>query len=425
MNLAKVMIWGDLAGAALLEDGRVSFQYDPAFLGSQLALSPIMMPLSEQIYSFTQPFQAGLPGLLSDSLPDRFGNSLINSWLASQGLTSTDFTVIDRLCYIGSRGMGALEFKPEKGPRERKGRKIEISEMVELAALALNDKQGFESSLTDDQSVKDLLAIGTSAGGARAKAIIAWNPRTGEVRSGQVDAGPEFEYWLIKFDGVSDVREGDLGDADGYGLIEYAYHLMGVGAGVTMNPCRLHSENGRSHFMTKRFDRGPEGKIHMQSLSALAHLDFNVPGHSYEQAFLVGRQIGIPMDDLEQLLRRMIFNVVARNQDDHVKNIAFVMGRDGRWRLSPAFDVTYAFNPTGKWTARHQMTINGKTEQISVSDLDACAAAAAIRKGAVKDFLADVQEQVAQWMDYAEQAGVNEDTASKIGRTHRLNIEVS
>ena len=233
MSTAQVTLWGREAGAVYVEEGQAYFQYYPEFVQAGLELSPLKLPLSDRVYQFTGPFEAGLPGLLADSLPDRFGNALIDSWLAARGVQPEDFDVVDRLSYIGTRGMGALEYRPSKGPTGNKRRAIDIGEMVELSSLALHDREGFESSLHEDH-VKDLLAIGTSAGGARAKAVIAWNPKNGKVRSGQVDAGPEFEHWLIKFDGVKDAREGDLDESDGYGRIEYAYHLMASAAGVTM-----------------------------------------------------------------------------------------------------------------------------------------------------------------------------------------------
>ena len=425
MNIAEVRIWDRLAGAVLQEDGRISFEYDPEFVARGIELSPILMPLARTTYSFSEPESfRGLPGLLSDSLPDRFGNALIDAWLSSQGRTTESFDVIDRLCYVGIRGMGALEFRPSKGPRGTKRHAIQIEEMVDIASSVLNDRKHFETSIADsrEQAVKDLLSIGTSAGGARAKAVIAWNPATGQVRSGQVDPGKGFEHWLIKFDGVSDVREGDLTDPKGYGLIEYAYSLMAREAGITMNPCRILEEGGRSHFMTRRFDRRGQQKIHMQSLSALAHLDFNIPGHAYEQALMAGRQLEVGPEDQEQQFRRMVFNVVARNQDDHAKNIAFLMDRKGKWRLSPAFDLSYAYNPRGKWTARHQMSINGKQDGFTLDDFRACARSASLRRNLARDVLAEVTDAVSRWPQFAEDAGVSGDSARRIQAAHRLDI---
>ncbi|MCB1968611.1 MAG: type II toxin-antitoxin system HipA family toxin, partial [Candidatus Accumulibacter sp.] len=357
MVIATVRLWGRSIGAVLMEEGRdhAAFQYDPAFARSGIELSPLVMPLSDRVYEFpTLPRDAfhGLPGLLSDSLPDRFGNALINAWLATQGRTPESFTPVERLCYTGTRGMGALEFSPALGPRPRKATTIEIDALVQLASDILSHRNALQASLAGaarEKALNDILRVGTSAGGARAKAVIAWNVETGELRSGQIAAGEGFDYWLLKFDGVSANRDKELDDPKGYGAIEYAYHLMAKAAGITMTDCRLLEENGRRHFMTRRFDRLAGGeKLHMQSLCALAHLDFNQPGaHGYEQALLTIRQLQLPMAALEEQFRRMAFNIVARNQDDHVKNIAFLMDKQGRWSLAPAFDVTYSYNPSG------------------------------------------------------------------------------
>ncbi|MGA7397762.1 MAG: type II toxin-antitoxin system HipA family toxin [Solirubrobacterales bacterium] len=419
MSIASVRIGGRDVGAVLHEEGLTTFQYDPEWIATGLDLSPIMMPLSKSVHSFPQPF-GGLPGLLADSLPDRFGNALIDAWLARTGRSAENFNQVDRLCYVGTRGMGALEFFPSRGPRGTKRHNIEIAQMVDLASSVLRKREGFETSMEKDQAVKDLLSIGTSAGGARAKAVIAWNEKTGKVRSGQVEAGPGFEYWLIKFDGVADTREGNLTDPRGYGLIEYAYSLMAAAAGVTMNPCRIMEEGGRSHFMTRRFDRDESGKIHMQTLSALAHLDFGIPHHSYEQALQVGRRLALPAEDLEQQFKRMVFNVVARNQDDHVKNIAFLMDGHGQWRLSPAYDVAYAYNPSGQWTSTHQMSINGQRDNFTLADLKACAATTSLRRNLARDTLREVTEAVSAWPEFAAEAGVPEPAAKEIGRHHRL-----
>ena len=364
--IAQVLLWGRTIGAVAMEEGRdvAAFQYDPAFAQSGIEIAPLVMPLSDQVYQFPALARTtfhDLPGLLADSLPDKFGNALIDAWLATQGRTAASFVAIERLCYTGTRGMGALEFKPVIGPnpRARTASKIEIDALVQLASSVLthrNDLQGNFADAARAHALNDILRVGTSAGGARAKAVIAWNRATHEVRSGQTNAGDGFEYWLLKFDGVSGNKDKELEDPKGYGAIEYAYHLMAQKAGITMSECRLLEENGRRHFMTRRFDRLAGGaKLHMQSLCALAHLDFNQAGaHSYEQALMTIRQLGLPMAAVEQQFRRMVFNIVARNQDDHVKNIAFLMDQQGQWSLAPAFDVTYSYNPAGAWTARRQ-----------------------------------------------------------------------
>jgi serine/threonine-protein kinase HipA len=429
---AAVRMWGTQIGAVSLQDDRrdAVFQYDPGFIGSGIEVSPLRMPLAPAPYVFAglnpEAFH-GLPGLLADSLPDKFGNAVIDAWLATQGRRPEEFNAIERLCYIGRRGMGALEFAPARGPRASHGREIAIEALVELASKILADRESFATSLADgdpQEALRDILTVGSSAGGARAKAVIAYNPQTGAVRSGQIDAGPGFEYWILKFDGVSGNRDRDLEDPLGYGAIEYAYAQMAGRAGIVMSECRILEEHGRRHFMTRRFDRGADGeRLHMQSLAALAHYDFNDPlAYSYEQAFDVLRRLGLDMDAIEQLYRRMAFNIVARNQDDHVKNIAFLMDRRGRWSLSPAYDVIYAFNPSGGWTRRHQMSMNGRREGFTRADFGACADTVGMSRRRALAILAEVQEAVAQWPEFAAQAGVEADRAKAIARAQRLQI---
>lgn len=435
MTLAEVRLWGRTIGAVSLETGRDTavFEYDADFADSGIQISPLMMPLGRQLYSFPelpQPTFHGLPGLLADSLPDRFGNALIDAWLATQGRTASSFNAVERLCYTGTRGMGALEFAPVTGPRPRRASRIEIDALVELASDVLTQREHFRGHLGDkarDKALADILSVGTSAGGARAKAVIAWNRATQEIRSGQVPAGEGFEYWLIKFDGVSGNRDKELEDPRGYGVIEYAYHLMARAAGIAISECRLLEENGRRHFMTRRFDRLEGGaKLHMQSLGALAHFDFNQAGaYGYEQALMTIRQLGLPMAALEEQFRRMLFNVVARNQDDHVKNIAFLMDPQGQWSLAPAFDVTYSYNPSGDWTAHHQMTINGKRDGFTLQDLDACAKAAMLKRGRAMALLDEVLGAVRRWTEFAAQAGLSEAWTSTIAKAHRLRIEAA
>lgn len=429
-TLAEVRLWGKTIGAVSLQDGDdvASFEYDAAFAQSGIQVAPLVMPLSRRVYRFPELSRTtfhGLPGLLADSLPDKFGNALIDVWLASQGRLPDSFNAVERLCYTGERGMGALEFVPAIGPGARQTTAIEIGQLVELASEVLTHRNNLQASfLSGDRkdALSDILRVGTSAGGARAKAVIAWNPKTNEVRSGQVKAGAGFEYWLLKFDGVSGNKDKELEDPKGYGLIEYAYYLMALECGITMNECRLFKENGRSHFMTRRFDRKAGGeKLHMHSLSALAHYDFNMAGaYSYEQAFLAMRQLQLPMQAIEQQFRRMAFNIVARNQDDHVKNIAFLMNKSGEWSLSPAFDMTYSFNPAGTWTASHQMTLNGKRDKFTLEDFKACAKTASMKRGRAAKIVAEVQAAVSQWKLFAEQAGVPDDIREKIQGTLNL-----
>ena len=430
--MARVQLWGRTIGAVSWDEGRgvAAFQYDPEFAGSGIELSPLVMPLDDQVHEFPalarETFH-GLPGLLADSLPDRFGNALIDAWLATQGRTPGSFNSVERLCYTGTRGMGALEYAPVLGPRPRKASKIDVDALVRLAGDVLTRRGGLRGRLDgmdDSTALRDILIVGTSAGGARAKAVIAWNRETNEVRSGQVAAGEGFEHWLLKFDGVAGNQDKELEDPKGFGVVEYAYHRMARAAGVVMNECRLLEEHGRRHFMTRRFDRvAGGGKLHMQSLGALAHLDFNMAGaHGYEQALGVIRRLGLPMAEVEQQFRRMTFNIVARNQDDHVKNIAFLMNQRGEWSLAPAFDVTFSHNPRGAWTATHQMTMNGKRDGFTMADFEACARAALMKRGRASAIVAEVVAAVARWPEFAAEARLGDDWTRQIQGAHRMSF---
>jgi len=430
---ARVRLWGSTIGAVSAEDGAriAAFQYEPAFARSGIQLSPLVMPLSPHVYRFPELSEVsfrGLPGLLADSLPDKFGNALIDAWLATQGRGPGTFNAVERLCYIGVRGMGALEFAPAAGPPLRRSTRLDVEALVALASKVLTHRDSLAVSFAPGRRharLDEILRVGTSAGGARAKAIIAWNPQTNEVRSGQVKAPDGFGYWLLKFDGVSANRDKEIEDPQDFSLIEYAYALMAKAAGIDMSECRLLEECGRHHFMTRRFDRGDDGsKLHMQSLGALAHFDFNMAAaYAYEQAFQVMRRLELPMRSIEQQFRRMLFNVVARNQDDHVKNIAFLMDKSGAWSLSPAFDVTYAYNPAGVWTARHQMTINGKADGFTLADFRACAQVAGLKFGRDEELLAEVIDVVEQWPRYADQAGVPHKHRDQIATARRLRFD--
>lgn len=432
MSDAKVLLWDSEIGAvSWVEDRQVAvFQYDPSFIRSGIQLSPLMMPLRDLPYEFpalSKETFKGLPGLLADSLPDKFGNAVIDTWLASQGRTTASFNSVERLCYIGSRGMGGLEFKPALRISHSKSDEIEVSKLVELSNKILDQRAGLEGvfSGTDDRdAIEDILRVGTSAGGARAKAILAWNPKTNEFRSGQVKIPSGFEYWIMKFDGVSNNRDKELSDPQGYGMIEYAYYQLAVKAGIEMTECRLHHEGGRSHFMTKRFDRNADGsKIHMQSLCAIAHVDFNEPAlYSYEQTIQTMKRLGLSQSDLEQQVLRAMFNVVGRNHDDHVKNIAFLMNRRGEWRLSPAFDVSYAYDPKGYWTSQHQMSINGKREMFTKQDLLSMAKIAGIKSNRALEMLDRVITTMKSWPEVAENIGITDNRIRKIQAVHRLSF---
>ena len=419
-DVAEVRLWGTQIGTVALGDGEraASFEYDRDFIASGIQLSPIAMPLAGRVYSFPALSQAafhGLPGMLADSLPDKFGNALIDAWLESQGRARGSLNAIERLCYTGSRGMGALEYKPMLGPDADSSQALDLAALTDLAEQILSKREAFHVP-EGNGAMAQILRVGTSAGGARAKALIAWNEQTGDIRSGQIDAGEGYGYWLLKFDGVAHNADKEDEDVPCYTRIEYAYHLMARAAGIDMSECRLYPEGTRRHFLTKRFDRTESGgKIHMQTLAGLAHFDFGVTGaNSYEQAIEVGRLIGLGQAEAEQMFRRMAFNVFARNQDDHVKNISFLMDRSGRWSLAPAYDVTYAYNPAGAWTGRHQMTINGKQDGIDEADLYACARHMSLRAKRAKDVIATVRDAVASWDSFAEQADVPERQAQAI-----------
>ena len=428
--VAEVKLWGRTIGAVSLadDDEVAAFEYEPAFTRSGIEIAPLTMPLSGRVYRFPELSRKtfyGLPGLLADSLPDKFGHVLIDAWLATQGRQPESFNVVERLCYTGQRGMGALEYSPAVGPKARRASQIQIDKLVELASEVLThryDLRGSFAGESREQVMTDILRVGTSAGGARAKAVIAWNPSSNEVCSGQVPAGEGFEYWLLKFDGVSGNRDKELEDPQGYGVIEYAYSMMARDCGIDISECRLFEENGRRHFMTRRFDRLAGGeKLHMLSLCAMAHYDFNMAGaYSYEQAMLVMRQLGLPMAAIEEQFRRMVFNIIARNQDDHVKNIAFLMDKRGQWSLSPAFDMTYSFNPSGAWTASHQMTVNGKRDEFTMEDFKVCAKAASMKRGLAETIVNEVRQTVSRWSDYAGEAGVPPVTRDQIQQALRL-----
>jgi serine/threonine-protein kinase HipA len=431
-NDARVVLWGTVIGAVTwLEDREIGvFQYAPDFLRSGIQLSPLMMPLGEFPFEFPalprNTFK-GLPGLLSDSLPDKFGNAVIDAWLEAQGRSADSFHPVERLCYIGSRGMGALEFEPATLGPPTSNRLVSVPSLVDLANRILDERAGLGGVFTgrdDRQTMEDILRVGTSAGGARAKAILAWNPQTNQFKSGQIPPEKGFEQVIMKFDGISNNRDREIADPLGYGKIEYAYHRMAAQAGINMSPCWIHLEGGRSHFVTKRFDRTEQGrKIHMQSLGAMAHYDYFQDGaYSYEQALQVMKRLRLPREDLVQQMLRAVFNVVARNHDDHVKNIAFLMDRRGRWRLSPAFDVTYAWQPAGRWTSRHQMSINGKRDGIQRDDLISLASIAGIKKAPANELIDRVIKAVRLWPEKAEQAQVEATRIDKIQRALILDL---
>lgn len=428
VEVAEVVLWGRTIGAVSWHDeAGASFEYTSEFRRSGIELAPLTMPLGAGIFRFPHlAFESyrGLPGLLADALPDRFGNRLIDQWVQRQGRTIESFSPVERLCYLGRRGMGALEFEPahESGfGGSEDGHELQVDRLVELASAALSEKDSLVISIDDEDAFNDIIRVGTSAGGARAKAVIAWNETTGEVRSGQVRPADGFTNWLLKFDGVANNRDKELADPQGYGKVEFAFSEMARAAGITMSPTRLLHENGRSHFMTRRFDRVDDGaKLHMQTLFAIAHFDFNQAGaYSYEQALAVMRRLGLPHADMVEEVRRAAFNVMARNQDDHTKNIAFLMSRSGEWRLSPAYDITWAYNPSGQWTNQHQMTLNAKRDDFVRDDLVALAAEGGVSSRQTSTLLDDVAGAVAAWPSFAADVDIAPSTIDAIGASMR------
>ena len=428
MIAAEVYLWGTRIGVVLQErmDAIPRFNYDRNFIRSGIQVSPLVMPLSDRVYSFPalniETFH-GLPGLLADSLPDKFGTKLIERYLMDQGRKISDFSSVERLCYVGNRGMGALEYVPDRNYVDAADRSVDINALVQLASDILAERKSVHVD-GSGQVMEQIIKIGTSAGGARAKAVVAWNETTNDIRSGQIEAGNGYHYWLIKFDGVENNKDkGDKADGPAYTRIEYAYYLMAKAAGIAMNDCRLYRENGNYHFMTKRFDRESDlgRKIHMQSLGAIAHYDFNMPGtHSYEQAADVIYRLGMGQKEVEQLFRRMVFNIAARNQDDHVKNISFLMDRNGIWSLAPAYDVTYAYDRTNHWLSKHQMSVNGKLENITMDDVISCGKRMNISKNKIRKITEEVNAAVGRWQIFAENAFLNEQTYLEVSQNHVL-----
>ena len=420
VNLAKVYIWGEYAGAVLWNEntGSATFEYEPSFARKGWDLSPLMMPINEnRAHSFrdlSKDTFMGLPGLLADALPDAYGKALLDRWLASLGREFAN--PVERLCYQSKRSMGALEFMPAKDDYLDESSVIEISSLVQIAAEVLSDKADLKTNLKEDtkEALINIIKVSTSAGGQRAKAVIAYNDTTGEVRSGQLEAAEGFNHWLLKLDGVTNAA---LGDPQHYGKIEYAYYKMALKAGIEMTECRLLEENGRSHFMTKRFDRmGGFEKIHMQTLCGIAHYDYKMlHAYSYEQAFQVMRRLRLPYGQAEQMFKRMVFNVIARNQDDHTKNISFLMDKTGTWKLSPAYDMSWAYNPKGEWTSHHQMSINNKWDNITRADLIAVAEAMHIKKA--DSIINETCDAVSMWTTIAKELDIPSNMIVKIDDT--------
>ena len=419
VGVIEVRCWGWRVGAVALDErsGFYAFEYERAWASSGVELAPTTMPTTAPAWPFIFPTLPPLtyhrlPSMVADSLPDDFGNALTTAYLANEGVAPDQITALDRLASLGTRGIGALEFHPLRGPRTRKATAIELSELVVAAGSALSGHIGSEGGMTD--ALSHLIAVGTSAGGARAKAVVALNPETGELRSGQVPADPGFEHWLLKLDGVR--GDLDLGSSGNFGRIEYGYHLMATAAGIDMMECRLLEEGGRAHFMTRRFDRMPGGaKVHTQSLCAMAHLNFRQIGaHDYAQLFLQIEQLGLESETRAEAFRRMVFNVAAANCDDHTKNFSFVLPEGGHWQLSPAYDVTHAHAPTSQWTRQHLMAVNGRTTGITLADLREVGDRFSV-PGA-SGIVEHVLDAIAKWSSFAAEAEVPEATTEHIAR---------
>lgn len=423
---AEIKLWGTVIGAVSLdeENRTADFEYNPSFVQSGIQLSPLVMPLKPGVYRFPNlPYETfhGLPGLISDSLPDKFGNSIIDVWLSKQGRLPESFNAVERLCYTGKRGMGALEYYPVIATDDI-DEKINVSELAELASIVLKNRQNLKTVLDEcnktqmNTALSQIISVGTSAGGARAKAVIAWNRETNEVRSGQAETSKGFEHWLIKFSGVAGNKDKEDEDREDFGIIEYAYYLMAKEAGINMSECRILDDGKNSHFMTKRFDRDDKGnKFHMQTLCAMAHMDFNQAGvYSYEQLFSILNKIGTHHKDSVEAFKRMLFNIYAFNCDDHTKNISFLMDKSGQWKLSPAYDVSFSYNPNGLWTSSHQMTVNGKRKNFTESDFDTCAKLGNLSDREVKNAISDVKSALSDWKSIAKNAGLSKKRTDEI-----------
>ena len=428
ITTAFVKIWGTTVGAIAWnpQTGIASFEYDSKFIATKTDLAPLKMPIlssNKRIFSFSElrdikTFK-GLPGLLADVLPDDYGNQLINSWLAQNGRPENSMNPVELLCFIGTRGMGALEFEPSQLKTNKKAFEIEIDNLIILSQKMLSKRADFETNLNEDEqkAMLDILKIGTSAGGARPKAIIAYNEKTGQVKSGQTIAPAGFEQWLIKLDTISDVQ---FGESTGYGRIEMAYYLMAKACGIDMMESRLMEENGRAHFMTKRFDReGAEQKHHIQTLCAMQHYDFNqITSFSYEQLFQAMRLLRLPYPQAEQMFRRMVFNVIARNCDDHTKNFAFRLKKQGQWELAPAYDICFAYRPDSDWVSQHNLSINGKRRDITKNDLLAIAKTINIKKATA--IIQEISKTVTNWYEFAEKVNVAPHFKESIGNYHLI-----
>lgn len=422
----EVRIWGKRVGA-VAPDPRLGchvFAFDPSWRRRGIELAPITMPLADTRSTFAfpalaEPSYKRLPGLLADALPDDFGNALIDAWMTNKGIEKRAISTLDRLAYMGKRGMGALEFKPARGAHRESTEPLKMKSLVEAARMVINGD--LSGDVAAQAALANIIRVGTSAGGARAKAVVTWNPKSDQIRSGQFDAAPGFEHWLLKFDGVG--KDSELGGSKDYGRIEYAYYLMAKAAGIIMSPCRLLEESGRAHFMTRRFDREANEnstiKHHVQTLCAMDHLDYKQRAtHAYAQLFMVIARLKLGDEAISLAFRRMAFNVMAKNCDDHTKNFAFRLKQGESWELAPAYDVTHAYNPRGEWTYQHLMSVNGKFSRITRADLLVEAERFGVRRA--QDLLNDVRAALDSWQQFAIEADLNTATANAIAADFEL-----
>jgi len=428
MTTATVTLWGTPIGYVSMDTNEqfARFEYDPQFAESGIELAPVVMPLGPGIIRFPELERRsfyGLPGLLADSLPDKYGHGLINAWLDRTGQNKSEFNAVDRLCYVGQRAMGALEFHPATGNSRDENKELQIQELVELASIAFMSKSSLDTKLGEegsDQGLMDILSVGASAGGARAKAVIAYNEETGSVRSGQMSLPPGYEHWLVKFDGVEFSGDWGIADPAGYGLLEYSYYKIATACGISMNECRVLSENSRNHFMTRRFDRSVSGsKLFMQTFAALQHFDYYQSQiYSYEQLIMMMKKMNMDMSMIEQQVRRIVFNLVACNQDDHVKNFSFIMDRSGKWKPSPAYDLCHSEG--SDFTRHHQLTLNGKSNDFDLKDLKHLESFTGLPRGTVKRMLERSCDQFASWKGLAVELGIPQPLRQHVLRTIRL-----
>lgn len=432
VKTCEVFLWGTRIGFVYLNDINdiCSFEYDKDFIKMQIEISPIKMPLSNVVYSFPDLDKntfRGLPGLLYDSLPDKFGNAVIKNWLTSVGREVDTFNVIERLCYTGKRGMGALEYEPMIEQTKDKSNNIDISSLAILADEILDEKKNIKISY-DNINEMELLKLGTSAGGARAKAIIAINEKAGMIKSGQIDAGEGYEYYIVKFDGIKENGDHNEKDVKEYTKIEYCYYLMAKECNIDMTKCMLYKDGEKNHFMTKRFDRmvknGKMEKLHMQTLSALTHIDYNVPLLcSYESLAKYSKMLNIDYEDIEQIYKRMAFNVIGVNCDDHVKNFSFLMERNGQWKLAPAYDMTFAYKKGNKWLSKHQMSINNKSENITIEDMIECGKNMELSERKSRQIIEKTIEVFDNFDNYARDVSIKEDTKKMINDVIKENLK--